>query len=155
MNQFHSEINVKFNDFLDQVKVMERKFNERIDALKTSELDMKTQADKYKSMQVTLDLQIEKCQKESEQNKNLRCELDNQIKDLQAKSKQFTESENNLNTRQAAILAEYETLNKQKIDLEKKEKWLDMDERRLILFDKQLKMLASDKEIAKKLKELT
>ena len=60
-----------------------------------------------------------------------------------------------MNKRHQAMMDETASLKQREQEVKKKEAFLEMEERRLTLFDKSLKLISNDKEIQKRLKEIT
>lgn len=144
----------EFREFMERLKNVESSI---LNLLKDEE-DKKDQLeDEYRTTKITNE-RIRRLEIEAEKKLDHANSVFRESRALEAsckeQSQKLKDRELKLNERQEAIVKESGSFDGMRQDLEKREKWIEIEERRLLYIDKKLKILAEDKEISQKLKEL-
>ncbi len=148
------ELEATFKEFIQKGEAIFAKYLRDTEALSAKTKELEGQREKLANQeQITLSLEVnlrEKLRQAEESRLNYESKLDEALK-LKSKAESLRTS---LDERQEAMNREREAFYQDQQELANREKWLEVEARRLKSFDHKLRILAEDKEIKSQLESL-
>jgi len=144
----------EFKSFMERLSILEESVETRIKQLEKDKLELDELLSSARNEKATIVESGYDLQKKMDKANQLISESNNKIIESKFEEEKLLKIESRINSKKESLAKESRQLSLDKSELDQREKFIEMQERRLKFFEKNLNLVAQDKEISKKLKEI-